>query len=70
MTTPTESFEAAAVRDKELGGYMGVVRFRLDGQRIWTDSTGITRTNKKDALQDARILLARYSEELKEAHAS
>lgn len=66
----TESFEAAAVPDKELGGYMGVVRFRLNGQRIWTDSSGITRTNENDALQDARILLARYSEELQEAHAN
>jgi len=65
---PTESFEAAALPDKELGGYMGVVRFYLDGSRIWTDSTNITRTNKKDAMQDARILMNRYVEELVEVH--
>jgi hypothetical protein len=65
---PTEQFEAAALPDKELGGFMGVVRFFLDGQRIWTDSTNITRTDKKDAMQDARILMCRYAEELAEAH--
>lgn len=64
----TERLEATALKDKELGGFQGIVRFYIDDTRVWTDCTGITRTNKKDAMKDALVLNGRYVEELAESN--
>lgn len=47
------------VRQRELEGttvYSGLIRF-MDGKRlVWSENTGIFRTNFKDALEDAQKL--------------
>lgn len=66
MSTIETTLTATAQKDKELGGYMGVITCSHKGTTIWKDCTGITRLNEADAQADAQADADKMLEQIKE----